>query len=200
MGKGQKRVGFFGGTFDPIHYGHLIMAQTSLDVLGLDEIVFVPSGNPPHKTNLIISPFTDRIKMVRLATKSNEGFVVSDIEKKSQYSSYTIDSLRAIIKLNPLAEVNLLIGMDQAHTLSTWKEPNKIFDICKVAVLQRPGYDIKGIEPLWRKRITMVPVPLIEISASDIRERVSRHKSIEYLVPAGVRKYIDMMGLYKSNV
>ena len=198
MGEGKKRIGFFGGTFDPIHYGHLIVAQTALDMLRLDELVFVPSGKPPHKANRMISPYADRMKMVCLATKSNNNFFVSDIEKKSAYSSYTIDSLKAIVKINTPAEIHLLIGMDQAHTLSTWKEPNKIFDICKVAVLQRPCYDAKGIEPLWGKRITLVPVPLIEISASDIRERVSRHKSIEYLVPAGVRRYIEKKGLYKK--
>lgn len=198
--KGKKiKIGIFGGTFDPIHYGHLIAAQNALERLGLTKLIFIPAGKPPHKCNWIISPPQVRYKMVKLGILGNKYFVASDVELSSDCTSYTVDSLKKTRKLFTKAELYLLIGLDQALTLSTWKDPDGIFKICKVVVLARPGYKATDIESKWRKKVSILPIPLIEISASDIRARVLRGASLEYLVPGKVRQFIEKHGLYKDK-
>ncbi|MBU1357051.1 MAG: nicotinate-nucleotide adenylyltransferase [Candidatus Edwardsbacteria bacterium] len=194
-----KKIGIFGGTFDPIHYGHLIAAQNALEILGLDRLIFVPAGKPPHKCSGKISPPVIRYKMVKLGILGNKYFAASDIELASDCASYTVESLRKIKKLFPSSELYLLIGLDQALALSTWRKPEEILKICKVVVMARPGYRTADVENKWKKKIVFLPVPLIEISASNIRERTFRGASIEYLVPARVRQYIQQQGLYKDK-
>ncbi len=193
------RIGIFGGTFDPIHCGHLIAAQNALESLGLAKLIFIPAGKPPHKCDWKISPPQVRYKMVKLGILGNKNFSASDIELLSDCTSYTVDSLKKTRKLFPKAELYLLIGLDQALTLSTWRDPAGIFKICKVVVMARPGSKAVDIESKWRKRIAFLSIPLLEISASDIRARVSRGASIEYLVPGKVRKFIEKHGLYKDK-
>jgi len=176
-----KKIGVFGGTFDPIHNGHLIAAQNALETLGLDRLIFIPAGKPPHKCSGKISPPVIRYKMVKLGILGNKYFAASDIELSSDCASYTV------------------VGLDQALALSTWRKPEEILKICKVMVMTRPGYRTADIESKWRKKTVFLPVPLIEISASDIRGRIFRGASIEYLVPARVRQYIQQQGLYKVN-
>jgi nicotinate-nucleotide adenylyltransferase len=195
----KKRIGIFGGTFDPIHYGHLIAAQNALETLGLDRLIFVPAGKPPHKCSWKISPPAIRYKMVKLGIMGNKYFTASDIELASECASYTVESLKKINKLFPGSELYLLIGLDQALTLSTWRKPEEILKICQVVVMARPGYRTVEIESQWRKKTVFLPVPLIEISASDIRGRIFRGASVEYLVPARVREYIQQQGLYKDK-
>lgn len=195
----KKKIGIFGGTFDPIHYGHLIAAQNALETLGLDRLIFVPAGKPPHKCSWKVSPPAIRYKMVKLGILGNKYFAASDIELSSDCASYTVESLKKIKKLFPGSELYLLIGLDQALALSTWREPGEILKICQVMVMTRPGYKAAEVESKWRKKTASLPVPLIEISASDIRGRIFRGASIEYLVPARVREYIQKQGLYKDK-
>ncbi|MDQ7798406.1 MAG: nicotinate-nucleotide adenylyltransferase [Candidatus Edwardsbacteria bacterium] len=194
-----KKIGIFGGTFDPIHYGHLIAAQSALEALGLDRLIFVPAGKPPHKCNWKISPPAIRFKMVQLGITGNKHFTVSDIELASQCASYTVESLKKLKKMFPGSELYLLIGLDQALALSTWRKPEEILKICQVVVMSRPGYRTVEVESKWRKETGFLTVPLIEISASDIRGRIFRGASIEYLVPPRVRQYIQQQGLYKDK-
>lgn len=194
-----KKIGIFGGTFDPIHYGHLIAAQNALEKLGLDKIIFITAGKPPHKCNWKISAPKSRHMMVKLGIGDNKYFSASDIELLSECTSYTVGSLRKMAKTYPRAELYLLLGLDQALTLSTWKDPAEIFELSKVVVMARPNYKLDDIEKKWRKKIIFLPIPLIEISASDIRKRVLQGDSLEYLVPGKVCQFIEKNGLYKDK-
>ncbi len=194
----KSRLGLFGGTFDPLHYGHLIAAQNALESLELEQVVFVPAGKPPHKCNWKISPPLDRYKMVKLGIAGSRHFAVSDIELSSNCASYTVESLKKVRSIYPDSELYLLMGLDQALTLSSWRDPEGIFKMARVVVMVRPGYRTADIQVKWRKKIILLPIPLIEISASNIRERASRGSSIEFLVPGRVGQYISKQGLYRK--
>lgn len=196
----MERIGIFGGTFDPIHLGHMAAAQQAAEALNLSRVWFIPSGNPPHKRKARITPAGLRYQMVRRALSGNPLFRAADLELSTSGASYTIDSLEAIRTRHPAAELCLLMGLDQAATLSSWKAPERIFRICRVVVLSRPGFEVSQIEPGWRRRVEFLPIRLLEISASDIRNRVRRGLSIKYLVPAGVEKIITRQGLYLASV
>lgn len=192
-----KRIGIFGGTFDPIHLGHLIVAQQAAEQLGLDQILFIPAGQPPHKGGMKLSPAKARYDMVRLAIKGNSLFKASDIEIRSKGSSYTISTLKALKSKYKTAGLFLLLGLDQAVLLSTWKEPQKLFDLATVCVLSRPGFSLGKIEPRWRKMVRFLPVSQIDISATGIRDRVRRGQTIRYLVPETVARHIKNKELYR---
>lgn len=199
VNKTAKRIGVFGGTFDPIHYGHLIVAQYVAEELSLHKVLFLPAGRPPHKTGRKISHPKMRYHMVKRAIAGNKLFSVSDLELSPGRASYTVISLKKIKKLYPTSELFLLIGVDQALSLSTWKQPEEILKLSRVMVMVRPGYDSADIEDKWKERVRMVEVPLIEISASDIRRRVASGKNIKYLVPDSVEKFIKTNKLYTEN-
>jgi nicotinate-nucleotide adenylyltransferase len=137
--------------------------------------------------------------MVKLGIMGNKYFTASDIELASDCASYTVESLKKLKKMFPGSELYLLIGLDQALALSAWRKPEEILKICQVMVMSRPGYSPVEVESKWRKETGFLPVPLIEISASDIRGRIFRGASIEYLVPPSVRQYIQQQGLYKDK-
>ena len=192
-----KRIGIFGGTFDPIHLGHLIVAQQAAEKLGLDQVVFIPAGQPPHKGGEKLSPAKARYDMVRLAVKGNRLFKVSDIEIRSKNSSYTVNTLKALKSKHKTAGLFLLLGLDQAVLLSTWKEPQKLFELATVCVLSRPGFSRDQVEARWRKMLRFLPVSRIEISATGIRDRARRSQSIRYLVSESVARYIKNKKLYQ---
>jgi nicotinate-nucleotide adenylyltransferase len=199
MSKAGQRIGLFGGTFDPIHLGHLAVAQQAAESLDLSRVWFIPSGRPPHKKRARMTPSGLRHRMVKLALAGNPRFRASDIELRPSGAAYTIDSLRKIRAAHPGAELYLLMGMDQASTLSDWKEPERILEICRVAVLTRPGFQASQVEPRWRKKLIFLPVSRLEISASEIRSRVRRGQSIKYLVPSAVEEMIRRYRLYSGN-
>jgi nicotinate-nucleotide adenylyltransferase len=192
-----KRIGIFGGTFDPIHLGHLIVAQQAAEILGLDRVIFIPAGQPPHKGGEKLSPARDRLEIVRLAVRGNRLFSVSDIEIRSKRSSYTVNTLKALKSKYKTAGLFLLLGLDQAVLLSTWKEPQKLFELATVCVLSRPGYSRNEVEPRWRKMLRFLPVSQIDISATSIRDRVRRSQSIRYLVPESAARHIKNKKLYQ---
>ena len=192
-----KRIGIFGGTFDPIHLGHLIVARQAAEKLGLDQVVFIPAGQPPHKGGEKLSPARDRYQMVRLAVRGDGLFRVSDIEIRSKNASYTVNTLKALKSKYKTAGLFLLLGMDQAVLLSTWKEPKELFDLATVCVLSRPGFFRNEVEPRWRKMLRFLPVSLIDISATVIRDRVRRSQPIRNLVPESVSRYIKNKKIYQ---
>jgi nicotinate-nucleotide adenylyltransferase len=193
----HKRIGIFGGTFDPIHCGHLIVAREAAEKLRLDRVIFVPAGNPPHKKRKRMAPAKDRYQMTLLAVGGNKLFIVSDSEIRSDALSYTVETLGSLRKLYQPAKLFLLVGADQAELFSTWKEPDQLFRLATVCVLSRPGHFYDSIGKRWVSKIKRVTVTGIEITASGIRQRVKKGKSIDYLVPEKVKEYIKKKKLYQ---
>jgi nicotinate-nucleotide adenylyltransferase len=193
------KIGIFGGTFNPPHIGHLIVAERIREEAKLDKVIFIPCSSPPHKQeksylSQIASP-EHRFEMVKIAIRNNPFFEVSDIEIKRGGVSYTIDTINQLTKESQTDEFYLLIGADQFKEFHTWKEPYEIVKKAKLIVFNRPNYTIPDTE--FSKFAEFITVPNIEISASSIRERVRNGKSIKYLVPAEVEEYIYANGLYR---
>lgn len=198
----MKRIGIFGGTFDPIHCGHLIMAENVKDQMHLDTVLFIPSGNPPLKDISEISAAEHRLNMVNLAIEGNPSFGVSDIEINSTGSepSYTVNTLMKLREQYSDEQVKLylIIGMDQLIDLHKWKDPGKLFFLTEVVIINRPGYLIQQVENEYSRRGIFVPVPNIDISSTDIRFRIGEKRTIKYLVPEKVEKYILENKLYQQ--
>ena len=191
----MNRIGFFGGTFNPIHMGHLAIAQMAQERFKLDKVIFIPSHQPPHKNVAPLASAKDRYKMVRLAIAGNENFEVSDVETKRIGKSYTVDTLQHFRKIYP-AKVKFffIIGGDSLATLSSWKNIDEILKLATFIVVNRPGYsDIKNIKHLT------VTKPGIDISSSYLRERINSGKSARYLVPEAIHHYIVKQRLYLAN-
>lgn len=204
MDKQYRKIGISGGTFDPIHHGHLIIAEEAGEILGLDKVVFIPSGNPPHKVGCGVTLAYHRYKMIHMAIEKNPFFEVSAIEVEREGYSYTVDTLTKLRGIyGEDTEIYFITGADVISQLTTWKDFEKIFEMCEFVAALRQGYDkkalIKKIEFLennYNARIHMVDTPLIGISSTAIRERVKADKSIKYLVPEKVEEYIKEKGLY----
>ncbi len=182
-----KKIGIFGGTFDPVHIGHLIVAESVREQAGLDIVIFIPSAHPPHKHyELMFSP-RQRYDMIASAIEGNPTFAVSDIELKREGPSYTVDTLREIKKtLHPDAELYFIVGRDNLYDIEMWKNPREIIAECAILVADRVC-DSRKDTPEWLKHKTdFVSAPLIEISSSDIRHRIRDKKNIDYMVPDSV--------------
>ncbi len=192
----RKRIGIFGGTFDPPHLGHLIAAQQAAELLRLDRVLFIPAGRPPHKQRRPKTPPADRLAMVKLAIAGNPLFGCSDMELRSTGVSYTVDTLHQLALTHHGAQLHLLIGLDQAMLLPAWKQPEELFTLAKVCALQRPGFSSATIPQPWRSRVVPVPVCGIDISASAIRQRAAQRQRIDYLVTPAVARYIMRHRLY----
>ncbi len=187
------RIGILGGSFNPIHFGHLLMAQSALEVLKLDKVFFVPAHCSPFKTQRALPPDQDRLAMVKEAIKGNKSFALYDGEIKRGGVSYTIDTLRELKKKYPEAEFYLLIGGDSLRTFQRWREPKEILKIAKLVVLNRPGFDKDVTRHI--KHVT-VDMPAVDISSTDMRERLKNKKSIWYLTSKSVIRYINRHKLY----
>lgn len=212
-------IAIIGGTFNPIHYGHLRAAEEVRELLGLPRVLFMPACLPPHKVEAVITDPTDRLEMVRLATSDNERFEVSDMEIKRGGRSYTIDTLDELKKLSPGDfKTTVIVGADSFNEISTWRGYERLFTVTDFAVVPRPGCPGKKIEEalpveLARKfcydeklkayvnadgcRVSFVDTTLFDISSSGIRARVKAGRSIKYLVPPRVEEYIIGKGIYK---
>lgn len=188
------RIGILGGTFNPTHIGHLILAEEALSKLSLDKVIFVPTFIPPHKNvESNIKP-KDRLRMVELAIKDNPAFEVSTFEIDSKKKSYSIDTLKDIRKTyGDNAQLYLITGSDLLKDLFSWKDVNEIFKISKFIVANRPGYPVETVP----KEVETVVITPIEVSSEDIRRRLKEGRSIRYLVPEKVRTYIIERNLYK---
>jgi len=200
MAKSDKtfKTGIYGGTFNPVHYGHLINAEYVRESFGLDRIIFIPAKKPVHKEMTEYASPEDRIAMLSAAVKGNEYFSVSDIEVSRESDSYTIYTIEAMEKLYPGDELFLIIGSDSFNELDTWKSYRDIIDRVAIIVMLRPGSinlrrDI--LEP--GQKVLLHENPLIGISSSGIRERIGAGNSVRYLTPDSVIDYIYSKGLYK---
>ena len=187
------KIGILGGTFNPIHVGHLILAEEAREKLLLDKIIFVPAATPPHKDISNIAKAQNRFEMLKLALKDNGHFSVSDIEIKRQGRSYTIDTLREFKKLYPKNELYFIIGSDLLKYLDEWKDLGEIIKMVKFIVATRPGYPLEKI-PSY---ISTLAIRAVDISAFEIRNAIKENKSFRYLVPARVFDYINKRKLYK---
>lgn len=196
------RLGLMGGTFDPIHYGHLVTAEAARDQFELDEVIFVPTGNPPHKRDKNISDADDRFMMCILATISNPHFQVSDIEVKRDGYSYTYETVRKFLDLyDNRCEIFFITGCDAVLEISTWKNIDLLMDTCTIIAASRPGFvfeDAKHLFNTLKKKVFFMEVPALAISSTDIRQRVANGKPIRYLLPDAVEDYLVKRGLYNE--
>jgi nicotinate-nucleotide adenylyltransferase len=200
-----QRLGIYGGTFDPIHHGHLLAAEEARHQLALDKVLFVPAGVPPHKPTRPISPASHRVRMVELAIAGNAHFALSRVDVDRPAPSYTVDTLELLrAEWGPGPRFFFIEGPDSLSDLVSWYQPQRLIELCELAVVERPGseIDLASLEkrlPGLSDRIYLVKTPLLEISSSDLRTRVRAGRSISYLVPSEVEAYIRQHGLYRDR-
>jgi nicotinate-nucleotide adenylyltransferase len=201
----RERLGILGGSFNPVHNGHLLLAQTALEVFDLNRVLFMPCAIQPHKPPAMLAPAAHRAAMIEAAILDNLSFDLLDIELRRGGVSYSVDSLREIRTLHPHADLFFLIGADTLGDLHGWKDIYTVLDMCTFAVFARPGYDAKtlrpdllGLAPPWPERLlqNVCTMRQIDISASDIRHRVAEGLSIRYLVPQAVEMILMEHHLY----
>jgi len=190
-------IGIFGGTFNPPHVGHLIVAESVREQIELDRIIFVPSYISPHKQDEIGHSAVHRFEMIQRAIETNSRFDVSDVEIQRGGISYTVSTLDYFKQKYPKESLFLIIGMDNYLIFHQWKEPKKILELATLVVLNRPLYTKKVNEIIDTKNTIFIDVPNIDISSSEIRKKVKEGKSIKYLVPDSVEQYIIEHQLYK---
>lgn len=197
-----RRVAILGGSFNPIHVGHLIMAENTLVDLGLDTVIFAPVGDPPHKDSDGLAPADDRLAMVNLAIADRPGFESSTIDLDAVGPSYTWSLLERFLEREPSAQVWFLMGGDSILDFGGWARPERILELARLAAVERPGFnlDLRGTSqlPELPYRVDVIEAPLCDVSSTDIRERLEANRSIRYLVPDNVRDYITEHGLYPS--
>ena len=199
------RIGILGGTFDPVHIGHLVVAEECRAKLDLDRVLFVPAGQPPHKRFRRVSPMSDRVAMVELAIVGNSAFALSRVEVDRVGLSYTVDTLaRLRQEFGPETELLFIVGMDALSEMLTWYQPARILELSKVIAVTRPGieeFDPASLEsdlPGAGRRVRVLAAPELRISSSDLRARVGSGQPIRYQVPEAVEAYINERGLYRG--
>ncbi|MFC2144765.1 nicotinate-nucleotide adenylyltransferase [Actinomycetota bacterium] len=203
-----KKIGIMGGTFNPVHHGHLVTAQEALDQFGLDEVIFIPTGDPPHKIEDLLAHAEDRYLMTVIATSSNSSFFVSRVEIDRKGKSYTIDTVKELRKIfGSDSELYFITGADAILEILTWKNTREIVTLAKFIAATRPGYDLSKIKGLKTtlfdseekadRRIFVMEIPALAISSTNIRQRIKNRRPVNYLVPEGVNNYILKHGLYK---
>ena len=190
------RIGLFGGSFNPPHLGHLIVAETLREQGGLDQVLWMPAFSPPHKTGADLAAPAHRLAMTQRAVAGNPAFVVSDLEVRKEGTSYTVETLQALQDAHPADALFLLIGGDSWRAFDTWHRPEEIMERVPLLVYERQHTNTR-VPPHLAGRVRIVEAPLVPISSTDIRERVQAGQSIRYLVPETVRLYIDEHGLYR---
>jgi nicotinate-nucleotide adenylyltransferase len=200
------KTGILGGTFDPVHNAHLMIAGEALKRLELDEILFIPTSHTPLKEDTIITPVEHRLKMLELAVAGNPAFRLSGIEIDRAGISYTVDTIAALKQsLGNGSELYFITGLDSLVTLPQWKEPGRIIRMCRLVTVRRPGYEVPDIDKLEKdipgisESLIILDDPAPDVSATDIRKRVAAGLSISHLVPIPVEQYIHEKGLYKNN-
>ena len=195
----RRRVGVLGGSFNPPHLGHLVIASEACYQLGLERVVFVPAADPPHKTVADATPAAVRVEMARLAIAGDERFTVSTVEL-DRGLKYTVDMLRALAEEYAGAELVFIMGSDSLLQFETWHEPQAILELCRLAVAVRPGDDERRLDAvaagLGRRRALVLRTPLIAVSSTDLRSRVRMGMPLTYLVPRAVEDYVRRHDLY----
>ncbi|MBA4370696.1 MAG: nicotinic acid mononucleotide adenylyltransferase [Coriobacteriaceae bacterium] len=194
-----------GGTFDPIHYGHLVTAEEALVQFNLDRVVFMPTGNPVRKTHERVSDPEHRYNMTVLATASNPDFEVSRLEVDRPGPTYTVATLEAMhARLGLQAELFFITGADAVFDILTWKDPERLAELTTFIAATRPGYDLEGARAAYTERglaarVEFVEVPALAISSTDIRRRVIERRPVRYLLPENVAAYIEKHSLYRED-
>ena len=192
-----------GGTFDPIHVGHLAVAEEAREALGLDRVLFVPAGQPPHKPPGSVSRVDDRVAMVRLAIADNPSFELSMAEVERQGPSYTVDTVEALARAYPEAQLHLILSAETFAELPSWHQPERLFEAARMAVVPREGYPAP--DPAWlarafpgrEDRVEYLGGPRLGLSSTALRTRVAAGRSLRYLVPPAVEDYIADHHLYR---
>lgn len=197
MGPGGRRLGVMGGTFDPIHHGHLVAASEVASVFELDEVVFVPTGRPWQKSERTVSPAEHRYLMTVIATASNPRFTVSRVDIDRPGQTYTIDTLHELSEQRPGAELFFITGADALQQIIGWKDSDELFSLAHFIGVTRPGHALSGAG-LPPDRVSLVEVPAMAISSTDCRARVLKGEPVWYLVPDGVVQYIAKYNLYRQ--
>ena len=199
----MRRMGIMGGTFDPIHYGHLLMAEEARQAFALDQVAFVPNGRPAHKKLYRVSQPEDRYAMTLLATASNPAFTCSRLEVDRPGLSYTLDTLRQFRHDFPdLDALYFITGADAILEILTWHESEKLVDEFRFIAVTRPGFVLERLREIadghFLERVSFLPIPGLEISSTDLRHRVRSGRSIKYLTPEPVEEYVRGKGLYRD--
>jgi nicotinate-nucleotide adenylyltransferase len=201
------RVGVFGGTFDPVHFGHLILAEQAREQGQLDQVWFIPAARPPHKREDELTRFDYRAEMLSLAIAGNPAFQILELEKERPGPSYTVDTLTELRRRTPAADFWLLIGSDTLEDLGSWHERQRVPELAGLLVMPRPGHAVPDVERARRElgvtlgaelRMHVLEVPQIDISSRDLRRRAAAGRSLRYLLPRAVEVYIREKHLYRS--
>jgi nicotinate-nucleotide adenylyltransferase len=202
------RLGLFGGSFDPVHYGHLLLAECCREQCRLDRVEFLPAGVPPHKRDRELTAAASRVEMLELAVAGHEQFFVGRYEADRGGVNFTVDTLRHYREVQPEAELFFLVGADMLHDLPHWREAERVCELAVFCVVRRPGEpepdfgllgSIASSERIELFRRHQVQMPLVGLSATDLRRRVAAGQSIRYRTPRAVEKYIETHGLYRRN-
>lgn len=201
-----KALGLMGGTFDPVHYGHLIAAENSRREFGLERVIFIPAANPPHKEQESVLETAHRLQMVKMAISGNPSFEISTLEQERQGPSYTIDTVEYFRRRFPDTQIFFIMGMDSLLMFDTWRDYEQLSGLCRFIVVTRPGYVMDRDQPslahlppqLW-ENLDLLEIPGMDISSSDIRRRVRLGLPIKYMLPAAVENYIIEKGLYREE-
>ncbi len=204
--QGGSKIGVMGGTFNPVHIGHLALAEWAMDAAGLDQILFMPAGCPYMKEKRHVLNGKKRLEMVALAIKDNPAFAASGMEIAREGYTYTCDTMEQLKRENPKDDFYFVMGADCLYTIEKWREPERIFGACHVIAAARNGSSLEDMEQKRRELadkfqadILLLQFPAMEISSTDIRERVATGRSIRYLVPERVRDYIITNRLYQEK-
>lgn len=194
------RLGVFGGTFDPPHLGHLALAACACDELGLERVLFVPAGRPPHKAGRR-TPAAHRLAMARLAVRGDRAFAVDPIEVRRRGPSYAVDTLRSLAARHPGAELWFVMGADMFATLGTWREPEAIARLAHIAVAVRPGArrPRAGAWARGGRGVHWLSNPALDLASSTLRARAAAGRSLRHLVPDAVARYVERHGLYRRH-
>ena len=200
------RLGLFGGTFDPVHWGHLLMAEQCREQCRLDQVWLLPAGSPPHKTGAEISTGKQRAEMLEFAIAGHEAFLVNRMELDREGKTYTVDTLRQLQAERPEDELFFIIGGDSLNDLPAWREPEEIAERATIVAVNRGDRPLPSRDELKKHlgekiaaRVELVTMPGIDLSSTDIRRRVREGKSIRYMVPRAVEVYIAEHGLYREK-
>jgi nicotinate-nucleotide adenylyltransferase len=190
-------IGLFGGSFNPPHVAHLIVAEVARDQFGFDEVWWIPNATPPHKSQVDLAAVEHRLEMTRRAVADNPAFRLCDIEVERAGVSYTVETVRALQEQHPGTDFALLIGSDSLDHFAEWHEPEEIAERVPLVVYKRPGVIDAVPESRFANQVWFVAAPVMEVSGTEIRSRCRADRSIRYLVPETVRDYIETHGLYR---
>ena len=203
------RVGVLGGTFDPVHLAHLVVAEQCREQARLDQVWFIPAARPPHKLDRSVTSFSQRVEMLQLAIAGHPAFRVDELEKERPGVSYTADTLAQLRQVHPDAEFFFILGSDCLPDLVHWHEPRRVIALAGLLIVNRPGWPVwaeeklrseLGLPPEMPLRQQVVEVPTIDFSSSDLRRRAGEGRSLRYLVPRAVECYIETHRLYRDKI